>query len=96
MYKIGDDGMANGRTEIEAKELHEKGCEYGRSLSKDVGYMQEDLSEIKADIKELKESTQRIEKSLAQTEWMKAAGTAGISAIVSMVVSAFMPWKGKG
>lgn len=92
---IGGGDVANGRHDVDVEELHKNGCEYGRSLSKDVAYLQEDLTEIKADIKELKESNQRIEKNLAQTEWMRNASTAGLSAIVSAVVSLLIPWKGR-
>lgn len=38
--------MGNGRTELDAV-----GCEFGRMLAKDVGYMKQDLGEIKQELK---------------------------------------------
>jgi len=79
--------MANGHTEIDPDELHRTGCEYGRSLGKDVGYLRDDVSEMKADIKELRESTKRIEQSLAKSEWLRTLGMAGVSAIIAAIVA---------
>lgn len=75
----------NGRVEIDPKELHEKGCEYGRSLNKDVNYMREDIMEMKQDIKGLIDSVNRIERKLAQSEWIRNAATVGLSGMVSWI-----------
>lgn len=50
-------GVANGQSELDRY-----GCEYGRSLAKDVAYLREDLGEVKTDVKTLVTTVTRIEQ----------------------------------
>ena len=77
----------NGHLEIDPNELHEKGCEYGRALGKDLVYLRDDVSEMKSDVKELRESTKRIEQQLARSEWLRTLGMAGLSALIAAIVA---------
>ena len=83
---LGGD-LVNGHIDINPNDLHEKGCEYGRSLGKDLTYLRDDVSEMKSDVKELRESTKRIEQQLARSEWLRTLGMAGLSALVAAIVA---------
>jgi hypothetical protein len=78
--------MANGHGDLNPEELHREGCEYGRGLAKDVGYMRDDVAELKDGMKELREGQRRIEQQLAKSEWLRTLGAGLVSAITAAVV----------
>ena len=77
----------NGHGEVNPEELHRHGCEYGRSLTKDVCYMRDDIAELKVGVEKLQESNKRIEQQLAKGEWLRTLGMAGVSAIIAAIVA---------
>lgn len=90
--------MANGHGDLNPEELHRAGCEYGRSLAKDVGYMRNDVAELKkgienlgkefkSEVGELRKSNGRIEQQLARSEWIKVIATAALSVVTAALVS---------